>query len=62
MVLGHTGAPCAQTLGLSLLLLSRFGIEGVGVAWLASWAVATWPLTFGMLRPVLLVVTACELG
>ena len=54
MMLYVQGALCVSTLGLSLLLLPRFGIEGVGVAALVSQlAVATW-LMLGILRPVLL--------
>jgi O-antigen/teichoic acid export membrane protein len=53
-VLGIQAAQCALVLGLGLLLLPRLGIEGIGVAWLASQtAVAAW-LMFGILRPVLL--------
>jgi O-antigen/teichoic acid export membrane protein len=53
-VLWIQGALCGLTLGLSILLLPRLGIEGVGVASLTSqMAVAGWLLT-GVLRPVLL--------
>jgi len=45
---------CALTLGLTVALLPPLGIEGVGIAFLASQtAVAAW-LLIGILRPVLL--------
>jgi O-antigen/teichoic acid export membrane protein len=55
MVLWTQGALCTLTLGLSILLLPPLGIEGVGLAWLASQvAVGAW-LLGGILRPVVLV-------
>jgi O-antigen/teichoic acid export membrane protein len=53
MVLGIQGGTFAGTLGLSLLLLPRVGIDGVGWAWLATQtAIALW-LLGRSLRPVL---------
>jgi O-antigen/teichoic acid export membrane protein len=54
VVLVIQGTLCILTLGLSVFLLPRLGINGVGVACLASQlAVALW-LLFGILRPILL--------
>ena len=54
MVLWIQGAVCALTLAVSLILLPGLGIEGVGIAWLASQVtVAIWLLA-GILRPVVM--------
>ena len=56
------GALCVPIVGLSLLLLPRLGIEGVGVAYLVGQtAVASW-LVLGRLRPLLLPEAAHAAG
>jgi O-antigen/teichoic acid export membrane protein len=40
-VIGLTAFTAVATLGLSYFLLPRMGIEGAGVAWLASQSVAS---------------------
>ena len=56
------GALCVPIVGLSLLLLPRLGIEGVGVACLVGQtAVACW-LMLGRLRPLLLPEAAHAAG
>jgi hypothetical protein len=44
---------CALTLGLSVILLRRLGIEGIGLAVLGSQTVVAASLIFGILRAVL---------
>lgn len=45
---------CLVTIGLSFLLLPPLGIEGVGIAWLASQLVVALWVALGIVRPVLL--------
>jgi O-antigen/teichoic acid export membrane protein len=52
-ILGIQGALCALTLGLSVILLRRLGIEGIGLAVLGSQTVVAASLMFGILRAVL---------
>jgi O-antigen/teichoic acid export membrane protein len=51
-VIGIQGGQCVLVLGLSLLLLPRFGINGVGIAWLVTQVVLTVALVLGVLRPL----------
>jgi O-antigen/teichoic acid export membrane protein len=55
MVILIQGSLCIPIIGISLLLLPRFGITGVGVAWLAAQTVVGFVLMLGILRPVLFI-------
>jgi O-antigen/teichoic acid export membrane protein len=62
LVLLAQGALCALTIGGSLFLLPREGIDGVGIAWIVSQlAVALW-FSLGILRPVFLQRAAQDIG
>ena len=54
MVLAIQAAQCVLVLGLSAALLPVHGIEGVGIAWLASQLVVAAGVLAGLLRPLLL--------